>query len=177
MSGLGWLGSRALRQGSVRHACRVELDVPTRHAIQARTGLVRASRKATTGLNSQLAVVLDTDAGTVFAKGLPMDHPWAVRQQHEAMINPHVRVVAPRLLWHEQAAGWDLLAFEHIGGARHADSRPRLPGPAAGHRHDAPPGRDQMPGPAGEAGQAALAAYVDPAACSTGTCCTPTSTR
>ena len=27
------------------------------------------------------------------------------------------------MLWHEQAAGWDLLALKYIGGARHADSR------------------------------------------------------
>jgi hypothetical protein len=40
------------------------------------------------------------------------------------MINLHVRVVAPRLLWHERAVGSDLLAFEQIGVARHADSRP-----------------------------------------------------
>jgi hypothetical protein len=39
--------------------------------MNARTGPVRASRKATAGLNSQLALVLDTDAGTVFIKGLP----------------------------------------------------------------------------------------------------------
>src|SRR5271167_1575169 len=43
------------------------------------------------------------------------------------MINPHVRAVAPRLLWHDQAAGWDVLAFEYIGGARHADYRPGSP--------------------------------------------------
>ena len=43
------------------------------------------------------------------------------------MINPHVRAVAPRLLWHDQAAGWDVLAFEYIGGARHADCRPGSP--------------------------------------------------
>ena len=40
------------------------------------------------------------------------------------MINPHVAPVAPRLLWHAQAAGWDLLAFDYIDDARHADYRP-----------------------------------------------------
>jgi hypothetical protein len=43
------------------------------------------------------------------------------------MVNPHVRAVAPRLLWKEPAAGWDLLAFEYIHGARLADYRPRSP--------------------------------------------------
>jgi hypothetical protein len=46
------------------------------------------------------------------------------------MINPHVRAVAPRLLWHEQAVGWDQLAFEYIHGARHADYSPGFPPPA-----------------------------------------------
>jgi hypothetical protein len=36
---------------------------------------VRASRKVTAGLNSQLAVALDTDARTALIKGLPADHP------------------------------------------------------------------------------------------------------
>jgi len=43
------------------------------------------------------------------------------------MINPHVRSVAPQLLWHERTAGWDLLAFEYINGSRHADYRPSSP--------------------------------------------------
>ena len=104
-----------------------ELEVPARHAIGIRTGPVRASRKTTTSLNSQLAVVLDTDAGTAFVKGLPLDHPGTVRQEREAMINPHVRSVAPQLLWPEGTAGWDLLAFEYINGTRHADYRPSSP--------------------------------------------------
>ncbi len=74
-------------------------------------------------------MVLDTDAGVVFIKGLRADHPGAVRQGREAIINPHVRAVAPRLLWHDQAAGWDVLAFEYIDGARHADYRPGSPDP------------------------------------------------
>ena len=43
------------------------------------------------------------------------------------MINSFVQAVAPRLLWHDQAAGWDVLAFEYIVGARHADYRPGSP--------------------------------------------------
>jgi hypothetical protein len=73
---------------------------------------VRAARTVEAGLNSQLAVVLDTDAGWLFVKGLRLDHPGVVRQGREAMINPYVHAVAPRLRWHEQAAAWDLLAFE-----------------------------------------------------------------
>ena len=111
----------------MRHTAWDELEVPVRLAIEARTGQVHAARTASMGLNSQLAAVLDTDAGVVFIKGLRADHPGAVRQGREARINPHVRAVAPRLLWHDQAAGWDVLAFEYIDGARHADYRPGSP--------------------------------------------------
>lgn len=108
----------------MRHIDWDELEVPVRLAIEARTGEVRGARTASAGLNSQLALVLDTDAGTVFVKGLRADHPGVVRQGREAVINAHVRAVAPRLLWHDRVAGWDLLAFEYIDGARHADYRP-----------------------------------------------------
>jgi aminoglycoside/choline kinase family phosphotransferase len=111
----------------VRHTDWDELEVPVRLAIEARTGQVHSARTVSAGLNSQLAVVLDTDAGWVFVKGLREDHPGVVRQGREAMINPYVHAVAPRLQWHEQAEGWDLLAFEYIGGARHADYRPDSP--------------------------------------------------
>jgi len=72
--------------------------MPVRLAIEARTGGVRAARTVGAGPNSQLAVALETEAGTVFVKGLRADHPGVVRQGREAMINPHVRAVAPRLL-------------------------------------------------------------------------------
>ena len=111
----------------MRHLDWDELEEPVRLAIEARMGRVRAARTASTGLNSQLAAVLDTDAGSVFVKGLRVNHPGVVRQGREAMINPHVRAVAPRLLWHDQAAGWDVLAFEYVDGVRHADYRPGSP--------------------------------------------------
>ncbi len=111
----------------MRHTDWDELEAPVRLAIEARTGRVHSARTVSAGLNSQLAVVLDTSTGSVFIKGLRADHPGVVRQGREAMINPYVHAVAPRLRWHDQAAGWDLLAFEYIDGARHADYRPGSP--------------------------------------------------
>ena len=111
----------------MRHTDWGQLEESARLAIEARTGRVHTARTADAGLNSQLAAVLDTDAGTVFVKGLRVDHPGVVRQGREAMINPFVRSVAPRLLWHDQAAGWDLLAFEYVDGGRHADYSPGSP--------------------------------------------------
>ena len=43
--------------------------MPVRLAIEARTGGVRAARTVSAGPNSQLAVALETEAGTVFVKG------------------------------------------------------------------------------------------------------------
>jgi hypothetical protein len=71
-----------------------------------------------------LAAVLDTANGPLFVKGLRTDHPGVVRQHREAMINPHVLSLAPRLLWQAEGAGWNLLAFAYIPGARHADYSP-----------------------------------------------------
>ncbi|MGE5288467.1 MAG: hypothetical protein ACM3ML_14970 [Micromonosporaceae bacterium] len=104
-----------------------DLDPAVRDAIQERTGAVHRARTAAAGLNSRLALILDTATGTVFVKGLPADHSGAVRQQREAMINPHVRPVAPALLWHAHDTGWDLLGFQYIPGARHADYTPASP--------------------------------------------------
>jgi hypothetical protein len=40
------------------------------------------------------------------------------------MIKSHIIAVAPRLPQQAEEAGWNLLAFEYIPGARHADYRP-----------------------------------------------------
>ena len=67
----------------MRHTDWDELEAPVRLAIEARTGRVRAVRTVNAGLNSQLAVVLDTDAGWVFVKGLRVDHPGVVRRLYD----------------------------------------------------------------------------------------------
>ncbi|QYN26559.1 aminoglycoside phosphotransferase family protein [Amycolatopsis sp. DSM 110486] len=41
-------------------------------------------------------------------------------------MNPHVRTVAPELLWRLEIHGWDLLCFEHLDG-RAADYSPASP--------------------------------------------------
>jgi hypothetical protein len=111
----------------LRHIDWEDIPAPVRVSVEARTGGVRAARTATAGVNSELATVLDTDSGTVFIKGLPADHRGAAWQRREAAINPYVRSVAPALLWHDITAGWDMLAFESIDGARHADYAPGSP--------------------------------------------------
>jgi hypothetical protein len=101
-----------------------DLGQDVRDLIQAQTGPALHPRTVLSGLNSQLAVVLDTGAGQVFVKGLRTDHPGVVRQRREAMINPYVLPVAPRLRWQAEGAGWSLLGFDYLPHARHADYAP-----------------------------------------------------
>lgn len=101
-----------------------DLPLAVREAVTARTGPIRAARTVFGGYNSTLAAVLDTADGRVFVKGIRTDHRGVVTQRREALINAFVRPVAPALLWHlPDAAGWDVLGFEHVEG-RPADYRP-----------------------------------------------------
>ena len=101
-----------------------ELSEPVRHAITARTGPVLSAETASDGLNSAIAMSVRTPTDTIFVKGLRTDHPGVVTQHREAMINPHVLSVSPRLRWHiDDVDGWNLLGFDHIPG-RHADYTP-----------------------------------------------------
>src|ERR1035438_6489112 len=97
----------------MQHTDWVDLGQPVRDLIQVQTGPIRGTQTVAAGLNSQLAIVLDTADGPVFVKGLRTDHPGVVRQRREAMINPYVLPVAPRLRWHAEGAGWNLLAFDY----------------------------------------------------------------
>ncbi|HEX9359102.1 MAG TPA: phosphotransferase [Streptosporangiaceae bacterium] len=108
----------------MKHTDWNDLSQAVRDLIEAHTGPVREARTVTGGLNSQLAAVLDTADGPLFVKGLRTDHPGVVRQQREAMINPYVLPLAPQLRWQAEGAGWNLLAFAYIVGARHADYSP-----------------------------------------------------
>jgi hypothetical protein len=101
-----------------------DLGQAVRDLVQARTGPVLAARTVSAGRNSHLAAVLDTIDGPVFVKGLRSDHPGVPRQHREAMINPHVQPLAPQLRWQAEGAGWNLLAFTYIAGAKHADYSP-----------------------------------------------------
>lgn len=103
-----------------------DLPAEARQAIADKTGLVHAARTAEGGLNSGIATFLDTDSGTLFVKGIPVDHTQAPAQRREAAINPHLPRACPRMYWHLEAGGWDLLGYEVIAG-RHADYSPGSP--------------------------------------------------
>ncbi|WP_327591511.1 aminoglycoside phosphotransferase [Streptomyces chartreusis] len=91
--------------------------------IEDRTGPVLKTEHMSTGLNSEIAARVHTADTTLFVKGLRQDHRRVWTQQREADVNPHVRGIAPALMWRIQAGGWDLLGVEDIPG-RHADYAP-----------------------------------------------------
>jgi hypothetical protein len=104
----------------------VDLPDGLRNVIESQTGPVLAATTASEGRNSEVAAFLATRSGEVFIKGLRSDHPRVETQDREAMVNPYVLQVAPRLLWHVDADGWNVLGFEHVAG-RHADYSPGSP--------------------------------------------------
>lgn len=100
------------------------LPVPVREAVEERSGAVRSARSADAGTNCAVAAFLETDSGPVFLKGLPKDNPGVVDQEREARVAPFVSDVSPRLLWHAEVEGWDLLGFEAVHGGRPANYAP-----------------------------------------------------
>ncbi len=103
-----------------------DLPAEARQAVADKTGTVHAARTADGGLNSGIAAFLDTGSGTVFVKGIPADHAQAPAQRREAAINPHLPRACPRMYWHLEAGGWDLLGYEVLV-RRHADYSPGSP--------------------------------------------------
>ncbi len=117
---------RIARGTSMQRIDWVELPPGLRLAVESRTGPVLTATTAAEGKNSEVAAFLRTVGGHVFIKGLRSDHPRVWTQEREAMVNPYIRHVGPRLLWHVDTEGWNVLGFEHVAG-RHADYSPRSP--------------------------------------------------
>lgn len=103
-----------------------ELPAPVRTAVEARTGPILKAETVSAGRNSALSARVHTATGSVFLKGLRSDHRWVWTQQREADINPYVLPFAPRLLWHIDTKGWNILGFENLDG-HHADYSPGSP--------------------------------------------------
>jgi hypothetical protein len=102
------------------------LPATLRAAVEARTGPIVKAEPVDAGHNHHLAAILyPTDHAPVFVKAVLADDRRACRQTVEAAVNTLVDGTAPRLLWHlTDTAGWDLLAFDTIVGARHANLGP-----------------------------------------------------
>lgn len=100
-----------------------QLPADVRQAVAAKTGTVHQAMTVSGGMNSGIASVLTTDSGNVFVKGIPADHPQAGAQRREAAVAPHLPPSCPRLYWHLEADGWNLLGYEVLDG-RHANYSP-----------------------------------------------------
>ncbi|WP_370420300.1 aminoglycoside phosphotransferase [Streptomyces sp. QH1-20] len=114
-------------------------DLPTsvHTAIEEHTGPLLKIETTAAGFNSEISARVHSTTGTCFIKGLRTDHPRAWTQRREAEVNPYLRGIAPALLWHLEAEGWHLLAFEALDG-HHADyspGSPDLPKVATALRH------------------------------------------
>lgn len=103
------------------------IAAPVRAAVEAHAGPIRAFHPAASGVNSDIAGIVDAPGGRVFLKATRDDCLAAAGQQREVEVNPAVAgVVSPRLLWHEATGGWSVLAFEVVEG-HHADYAPGSP--------------------------------------------------
>lgn len=103
-----------------------DLPAVAQRAVEQHTGPILRTSTASAGANSGIAATVRTADSVLFVKGVPTVHPQARTQQREAAINPYLPAASPRLLWHVQAAGWDLIGYEHLTG-RHADYAPGSP--------------------------------------------------
>lgn len=98
-----------------------DLPAEVHDAVQAHTGPVIRVAPVAAGRNCELAAVLHTVGGRVFAKGNRAGR--SRTQRTEAAISPYVAAVSPRVLWRVEREGWDVLGFEHVPGRR-ADLAP-----------------------------------------------------
>lgn len=98
-----------------------ELPEAITAAIEQRTGPITGVRAAPTGNHADIAATVHTAGGTVFVKAArkldaDRDGPEVRSLRRESMIAPHVRQLAPRLLWQAEAGEWLALGFTYVPG-------------------------------------------------------------
>lgn len=93
-------------------------------AIRPHTGDIRHVRPTSRGNSSAATVLVTGSAGEFFVKAVP-NRPGGRRDSlvREGLINPHVRPLAPAVLWQAETPDWVALGFEVIH-ARPADFTP-----------------------------------------------------
>lgn len=100
-----------------------DLPEDTRSSVERYTGMVRYARTVAEGMNSAVALVLETEASKFFVKGLKRDYKRRWTQDMEWIIGPYVSTLSPKVHWRVYDDEWDLLGFEYING-RHANYEP-----------------------------------------------------
>ncbi|GAA0916393.1 hypothetical protein [Nonomuraea longicatena] len=104
-----------------------ELPSDVADAVQAQCGPVLKADSATAGIMPGVAARLDLeDGGTVFVKAITDGHEAAALHLRErwAGWNLPSEAPAPRMLWADTVAGWHVMVWQHVDGARHADLSP-----------------------------------------------------
>lgn len=100
-----------------------DLPTATRERVEKYTGTVMAAATVSEGMNSAVAMVLETEFDKFFVKGLEGSYPRRWSQDMEWIIGPYVSKFSPRVQWRVYDDEWDLLGFEYIDG-RHASYEP-----------------------------------------------------
>ncbi|MFI5936263.1 phosphotransferase family protein [Actinoplanes sp. NPDC051494] len=100
-----------------------QLPPSVRYRIGEAVGPVIAADSISDGLNSSVAAILQTSAGSYFVKALPVEHRWVWTQEREAEIAPHVETVGSGLIARITDDAWDVLIFDALDG-HHADYSP-----------------------------------------------------
>ncbi len=103
-----------------------ELPFVVLDAVEKNAGRIIKAESLTEGLNSDIAARVRFESGAAYVKGLRSDRAQYWTQRREVEVNPHVRAVAPSVLWDVEKDGWHLVAFEIVHG-HHADYRPGSP--------------------------------------------------
>ncbi|WP_143082142.1 aminoglycoside phosphotransferase [Nonomuraea wenchangensis] len=87
-------------------------------------GRVMRAETVSDGMNSAVAMILETAFDKFFVKGLKRSYPRRWTQDMEWMIGPYVSGISPRIQWRTtEDEEWDLIGFEYIPG-RHASYEP-----------------------------------------------------
>ncbi|MGV9680692.1 hypothetical protein ACWDSJ_35940 [Nocardia sp. NPDC003482] len=103
-------------QTSSRRRSWEQLPAAARTAVAAMTGPVLRAESVIAGFSSHLAAVVDTADGRTFVKGMRAEDPEVWTQHREAALGPYVTPIGPRVRWHINTAGWDLLGFDCVAG-------------------------------------------------------------
>ncbi|GAA0606540.1 hypothetical protein GCM10010174_24410 [Kutzneria viridogrisea] len=103
-----------------------DLPAPVRLAVEDHCGTVTKAEYPTAGTNSDFSATLRAADGPVFVKGVQTENSKARMHRHEALVNPFLPPLAPRLLWRVERDGWLLLGFERATG-QHANLSPGSP--------------------------------------------------
>jgi hypothetical protein len=102
------------------------LPPAVRAAIESRAGAVKETSPAGEGLSTSVRLILHSESGDVFVKGVgpgSTDHQRR-RLALGADVAPYVEAVSPPLLWRVEADDWYITGWPALPGRPWADQKP-----------------------------------------------------